>query len=155
MYARILVPIDGSPTSDRGLAEAVKLARLTGARLRLIHVIDVVAYSTAMDGFSMTAELLPIVREAGARILKTGQARVDAGGVPVETALIESRAGRVCDQVVADATTWEAELIVIGTHGRRGVGRMFMGSDAEQIVRLAASPVLLVRSPESAAPRER
>ena len=152
MYTRILVPVDGSPTSDQGLEEAVKLARLTGARLRLIHVLDLFTYATGMDGFSMTAELLPVLREAGEKVLATGKARVEAAGVPVEGALLESLAGRVCDQVVADAKTWGAELIVIGTHGRRGVGRVFMGSDAEQIVRLASSPVLLVRAPESTVP---
>ena len=152
MYTRILVPVDGSPTSDQGLEEAVKLARLTGARLRLIHVLDLFTYATGMDGFSMTAELLPVLREAGEKVLATGKARVEAAGVPVEAALLESLAGRVCDQVVADAKTWGAELIVIGTHGRRGVGRVFMGSDAEQIVRLASSPVLLVRAPESTVP---
>ena len=146
MYTRILVPVDGSPTSDRGLEEAVKLARLTGARLRLIHVIDLFTYATGMDGFTMTADLLLVLRESGEKMLKACKARVEAAGVPVETALLESLAGRVCDQVVAEAKNWEAELIVIGTHGRRGVGRVFMGSDAEQIVRLAASPVLLVRA---------
>lgn len=146
MYTRILVPVDGSPTSDRGLEEAVKLARMTGARLRLIHVIDQYIYATGMDGFSMTADLFVVLRESGDKILKACKARVEAAGVPVDTTLLESLSGRVCDLVVAEAKNWGADLIVIGTHGRRGVGRVFMGSDAEQIVRLAASPVLLVRA---------
>ena len=48
MYTHILVPVDGSPTSDRGLEEAVKLAKLTGARLRLIHVVDELIYAAGM-----------------------------------------------------------------------------------------------------------
>lgn len=149
MYTHILVPVDGSPTSDRGLKEAVKLAKLTGARLRLIHVVDELVYATGMDGVgAMTADLIPLLREGGERILKTCKARVEASGVPVETALFDSFAGRVCDLVVAEATRWHADLIVLGTHGRRGVGRVFMGSDAEQIVRLATVPVLLVRAGE-------
>ena len=146
MYTRILVPVDGSPTSDRGLEEAVNLARLTGARLRLIHVIDQYIYATGMDGFSMTADLFAVLREAGEKILKACKARVEAAGVPVETTSLESLSGRVCDLVVAEAKNWGADLIVLGTHGRRGVGRVFMGSDAEQIVRLAPTPVLLVRA---------
>lgn len=146
MYTKILVPIDCSATSDRGLEEAVKLARLTGARLRLLHVVDFFSYAIGMDGLAMTPDLVPALRESGETIMKTGKARVDAAGVPVETALIESVAGRVSDLVVADAKKWGADLIVIGTHGRRGVGRVFLGSDAEQIVRLAESPVLMVRS---------
>ena len=151
MYTHILVPVDGSPTSDRGLEEAVKLARLTGARLRLMHVVDQLIHSAGMEGFgAMTADLIPLLREGGERVLKTAKARVEASGVPVETALLDSFAGRVCDLVVAEATNWHADLIVLGTHGRRGVGRVFMGSDAEQIVRLATTPVLLVRLPEVA-----
>ena len=149
MYTNILVPVDGSPTSDRGLQEAVKLAKLTGARLRLIHVVEQLVYAAGMDGFgAMTADLIPLLREAGEKILRTAKARVEASGVPVETALFDSFAGRVCDLVVDEATKWHADLIVLGTHGRRGVGRVFMGSDAEQIVRLAPTPVLLVRSGE-------
>ena len=151
MYTHILVPVDGSPTSDRGLEEAVKLARLTGARLRLMHMVDQLVYSAGMEGFgAMTADLIPLLREGGETVLKTAKARVEASGVPVETALFDSFAGRVCDSVVAEATNWHADLIVLGTHGRRGVGRVFLGSDAEQIVRLATTPVLLVRLPEVA-----
>jgi nucleotide-binding universal stress UspA family protein len=152
MYTHILVPLDGSPTSDRGLEEAVKLAKLTGARLRLVHVVDDLIYATGMDNVgAMTADLIALVRGDGERLLKTGQARVEASGVPVETALFDSFTGRLCDLVVAEATKWPADLIVLGTHGRRGVGRLFMGSDAEQIVRLATVPVLLVRASEVAA----
>lgn len=146
MYTRILVPVDGSPTSDRGLQEAVKLATLTGAQLRLIHVIDQYIYATGMDGFALSGDLFLILRQSGEQMLKACKARVEAAGVPVDTNLIESMSGRVSDLVVAEAKNWKADLIVIGTHGRRGVGRVFMGSDAEQIVRLAASPVLLVRA---------
>lgn len=152
MYTHILVPLDGSPTSDRGLGEAVKLAKLTGARLRLVHVVDDLIYATGMDNVgAMTVDLIALARGDGERLLKTGRARVEASGVPVETALFDSFNGRVCDLVVAEATKWPADLIVLGTHGRRGVGRLFMGSDAEQIVRLATVPVLLVRASEVAA----
>lgn len=151
MYTHILVPIDGSATSDRGLEEAVKLAKLTGARLRLIHVIDQLFYAGGMEGFgAMTVDLIPLLREGGEKILQSCKLRVEAAGVPVDTVLFDSAAARVCDLVVTEATNWHADLIVIGTHGRRGVGRVFMGSDAEQIVRHAPTPVLLVRSAEAA-----
>jgi nucleotide-binding universal stress UspA family protein len=151
MYTHILVPVDGSPTSDRGLDEAVKLAKLTGARVRLMHVVDQLTYALGMDGFGATmVDLIPLLREGGEKILQTAKARVEASGIPVETALFDSFAGRICDVVIADATNWHADLIVIGTHGRRGVGRVFLGSDAEQMVRQAPTPVLLVRSGEEA-----
>ena len=149
MYTHILVPVDGSSTSDRGLEEAVKLAKLTGARLRLIHVVNQAVYATGMEGMTaMTADLVPLLRERGEQILKKCKTRVEASGVPVDTALFDDFAGRVCDLVVAEALKWPADLIVLGTHGRRGVGRIFMGSDAEQILRLAPTPVLLVRASE-------
>ena len=120
--------------------------------LRLVHVVDDLIYATGIDNVgAMTADLIALVRGDGERLLKTGQARVEASGVPVETALFDSFTGRVCDLVVAEAMKWPADLIVLGTHGRRGVGRLFMGSDAEQIVRLATVPVLLVRASEVAA----
>ena len=151
MYTHVLVPVDGSPTSNRGLEEAVKLARLTGARLRLMHVVDQLVYTAGLEGFgAVTADLVPLLREGGEQILKSAKTRVEASGVAVDTALFDSFAGRVCDLVVAEAKAWHADLIVLGTHGRRGVGRVLMGSDAEQIVRLAPIPVLLVRASEAA-----
>ncbi|MBC7954681.1 MAG: universal stress protein [Cytophagales bacterium] len=150
MYTQILVPVDGSSTSDRGLDEAVKLAKLTGARIRLVHVIDQLFYAGGMEGFgAMTVDLIPLLREGGEKILQACKIRVEAAGVPVDTVLFDSSSERVCDRVVTEATTWHADLIVIGTHGRRGAGRVVMGSDAEQIVRHATTPVLLVRSDET------
>ena len=151
MYTNILVPVDGSPTSDRGLDEAIKLAKLTGAQVRLFHAVDLLTYATGMGSFdAMTGDLIGLLRETGAQILNTCKARVDASGVPVDTAMSEGFDGRVCDLVVAEAKSWGADLIVLGTHGRRGVGRVFMGSDAEQIVRSAPIPVLLIRADDAA-----
>jgi nucleotide-binding universal stress UspA family protein len=148
MYKRILVPVDGSATSNRGLDEAIRLAKLTGARLRLVHVVDGLIFST---GFELaTGDIFGVLVDAGAKILSEARARVEASGVPVDTFLPETFGGRVCDIVNAQAKLWSADLIVIGTHGRRGVGRLFIGSDAEQIVRTATVPVLLVRPPASA-----
>ena len=116
MYTHILVPVDGSPTSNRGLDEAVKVAKLTGARLRLIHVVDQFVYAMGMDGNgAMAADLIPLLREGGEQILKTCKAHVEASGVPVDTALFDSFDGRVCDLVVAEAMKWQADLIVLGT----------------------------------------
>jgi nucleotide-binding universal stress UspA family protein len=156
MYTRILVPVDGSKTSDRGLAEAIRMARLTGGRLKLLHVIDGQLLALdSMAGLAVTPDLWNLLREAGEAILNRGRATVQAAGLPVETELREGLAQRVCDGVADAAKRWEAELVVLGTHGRRGVGRMLLGSDAEQVVRTSPVPVLLVRGEEAApvAPR--
>ncbi|MGM9488257.1 universal stress protein [Ideonella sp. YS5] len=151
MYTKILVPVDGSATSGRGLDEAIKLARLTGATIELLHVIDLMPLATTYEaGAALTPQVMQLLTEGGQQILAEAEARAKAAGVVVETQLIESPATRVCDQVVDEARRWGAELIVIGTHGRRGAGRLVMGSDAEQIARRAPVPVLLVRAPESA-----
>jgi nucleotide-binding universal stress UspA family protein len=150
MYQRILVPVDGSPTSNAGLDEAVKLARLTGASLRLVHVLDGLPLS--MGEASLTGDILGILLEAGSQILREAKRRVEASGVPVDTFLSETFGQRVCDVIVEQAVSYKADLIVLGTHGRRGVKRLFIGSDAEQILRSATVPVHLVRLPQAEAP---
>ena len=153
MYHRILVPVDGSPTSNAGLAEAIKLARLTGARVRVLHVVDETAFLLSGDSFApMSGDVFTLLKEAGQAVLETARVTVDAAGIPVDTALFDSLSSRLCDRVAEQVKKWGADVIVLGTHGRRGVGRMLLGSDAEQIVRTATVPVLLVRgaAPEPA-----
>lgn len=150
MYERILVPVDGSPTSLRGLDEAVRLATLTHASLRLIHVVDDLPLALSAEAYSPNlGELVTLLREGGETILRDARAKVAATGIPVDTVLRDTFEGRVCDQVIDAAKDWQADLIVLGTHGRRGPGRVLLGSDAEQILRLAPVPVLLVRAAQA------
>jgi nucleotide-binding universal stress UspA family protein len=157
MYQRILVPIDGSPVSQRGLEEAIRLAKLAQGRLRLVHVLDEMSLALAMDAQSgMAGKWLQTVRDDGARILEDAKRIALAEGIEVETALHERYSATVYpavvsesgvhDIVINEATQWGADLIVLGTHGRRGVSRLFLGSSAERILRLAPVPVLLVRT---------
>ncbi|WP_258127639.1 universal stress protein [Achromobacter anxifer] len=149
MYQRILVPIDGSATSELGLNEAIRLAQLTHASLRLIHVIDELSFALAVDSYGYYAgELLDLLRKSGAEILEKGMATVREKGLLVEGVLYENLDKTVQQRVIAEAESWKADLIVIGTHGRRGVRRMVLGSSAEGILRAAPVPVLLVRAPE-------
>ncbi|HEY9108258.1 MAG TPA: universal stress protein [Roseateles sp.] len=146
MYQRILVPTDGSSTAEKGLIEAIAVARLSGGRIRLLHVVDAMSVAIGADGLAgYSADVLPVLRDAGSAILDAAQGRVNAAGVAVDQSLREVLSGRVADQVVEEAEAWKADLIVIGTHGRRGVRRLVLGSDAEQILRAAQVPVLLVR----------
>jgi len=146
MYQKILVPVDGSGTSERALAEAIAVARLSGGRLRLVHVVVEPLEAMGIDGAMSTGvDIHQLVREGGQAVLAKAMAQVVAQGIAVDVELLDSFDGRLCDLVVRAALAWSAELIVIGTHGRRGVGRMLLGSDAEQILRIAPVPVLLVR----------
>lgn len=151
MYAKILVPVDGSLVSTLGLDEAIELGKLTGAQVRLIHVVDMLSVSLTPEASMQTSPtLFDRLREGGTQILERAKARCLQAGVAADTALVDTLTARVCDVVVEEARRWGAELIVIGTHGRRGLSRLLLGSDAEQILKLAPVPVLLVHAP----PRE-
>lgn len=152
MYRRILVPVDGSPASGAGLDEAIRLAGLTGAELRLVHVLDAAAHASGFEtGAVYCNEVVPRMKQIGGRLLDGARERCRRSGLEAEAVLLETLADRVCTLVVAQASDWGAELIVVGTHGRRGADRLIRGSDAEQIVRLSPVPVLLVRAPEEGA----
>ncbi|SEI46675.1 MULTISPECIES: universal stress protein [unclassified Achromobacter] len=149
MYERILVPIDGSDTSQFGLQEAIRVAKLAHARIRLIHVIDELSFALTVDAYSYHAgELLDLMRKNGAKLVETAQNTVRAQGIEADTALYENLDRTVQQRVLDEAAAWKADLIVIGTHGRRGARRLVLGSSAEGILRGATVPVLLVRSPE-------
>ncbi|MBH2010726.1 MAG: universal stress protein [Xanthomonadaceae bacterium] len=153
-YHQILVPVDGSPPSEKALDEAIRLARLNGARLRLVHVVDEMGY---VNGFESAVnylnDIIPLMRVAGEKLLAHDRQKALDQGVQADSVLIDEGPGRICDHVAEQATLAKADLIVVGSHGRRGIGRLLLGSDAEQIVRHALVPVLVVRAPvEGATP---
>ena len=131
MYDRILVPIDGSPTSERALAEAAGLARLCSATLRLLHVMDPLVHITGYERPEVfVREIEPALRKAAQDLLAKARDSVAGERVQVETVLVDSQGQRVSDTILDQAKAWPADLIVLGTHGRRGVDRVLMGSDA-------------------------
>ncbi len=149
MYRRILVPVDGSPAATQGLREAINLARDQGAAILLLHIVDewrVAAGDIAAVNLEAGSKSL---REAGAELLEQAESQARQAGVSVETALVEELGKPVGECIVQRAREWPADLIVCGTHGRRGMMRMLLGSSAEYIVRHAPVPVLLVRMAET------
>jgi nucleotide-binding universal stress UspA family protein len=146
MYRRILVPVDGSKTAALGLREAIRLAKDQGARLRLVHVVDKMAIIGVVEAGMNPGPVLARLARSGRKLLEHAHLRAKKLGVDAETALYEPVAKRVADTILGEAKKWRADLIVMGTHGRRGVRRMVLGSDAEQVMRLAEVPVLLVRA---------
>jgi nucleotide-binding universal stress UspA family protein len=155
MYDRILVPVDGSPTSEAGLLEAVRLARLSGGHIRLMHVVDELPFvpEAAVHGVVDTELATPALDRA-AEMLQAWRARVGESGVQVDTMLIEGAGAHLVGFVNDQVKAWKADIVVLGTHGRSGIGRTLIGSDAEQIVRHATVPVLLVRCATKAASSE-
>lgn len=148
VYRKILVPVDGSPASNRGLAEAIGLARNQGATLRLVHVLDELILGPGAETVVYLGNTVDLLREAGAQVVAKAEAAVQAAGLESESVILEITGGRAADSIVAEAKAWGADLIVLGTHGRRGARRLVMGSDAEEIVRTTPVPVLLVRMTE-------
>lgn len=152
MYKRILIPVDGSPTSLKALDTAIGLAKAFGAQLRLVHVVEELAYLSGYDQFGgYSGELIKAMRDNGVRILQEGMDKAKAAGVAVDNMLFDKFGERLGETVAESAKLWGADLIVLGTHGRRGIGRLLMGSGAEQVIRLAPVPVLVVRAPEEKA----
>jgi nucleotide-binding universal stress UspA family protein len=148
MYARILVPVDGSEASAQGLNEGIKLARDLKARVRLVHVVEPwVMVSTETLAVS-AHQIAETIRSVGAALLKDCEAMAAKEGIEVDAELVETIGGSAGEYIVQKAKEFDAELIVCGTHGRRGIRRLLMGSDAEYIVRRAPVPVLLVRNKE-------
>ena len=152
MYQKILVPVDGSPTATRALVAALQMARESGGSLRLLHVIEELAQVIAYDPYgAYPGDLAKVMRDNGHRVLADARAVAQAAGVPADERLVEASGERLAEAVVKEATSFGADLIVVGTHGRRGLGRVLMGSGAEQIIRHASVPVLVIRSEASEA----
>jgi nucleotide-binding universal stress UspA family protein len=147
MYGKILVPVDGSETSTRGLNEAIKIAKAQGSQLRLVHIVNefILNYTYAPGLYA--ENLIESLVKAGREVLDTAEKAAKREGVKADTVLIESIGGVAADLILGQAKVWQPDLIVMGTHGRRGLARLALGSDAEQVVRATTVPVMLVRGP--------
>jgi nucleotide-binding universal stress UspA family protein len=143
-YKRILVPVDGSRISTRGIIEATKLAQAGGARIRLLHVIDEMVWTNAIDSGAGTVSLIDSLRDAGKTIIRNALAVAKRHHAGVDTVVVEEFGTRVADVILSEAGKWRADLIVMGTHGRRGLERMLLGSDADRVIRRSSVPVLLI-----------
>jgi nucleotide-binding universal stress UspA family protein len=145
MYKKILVPIDGSETSTRGLSEAIEIAKGGGGQLCLVHVVNELILDYSYGARDYGSSVVDSLREVGNAILKQAEETVRKSGLSVQSVLLECVGGPAADSIVKQASEWHADLIVMGTHGRRGIRRFAMGSDAESVVRESPVPVLLVR----------
>jgi len=148
MYKHILVAVDGSETSNLALKESIKLAKEQHAALRLIHVVDETPAYMIVEAPYPIRQYQEALRKAGEKELTDCAAMVRDKGVIFDTklAIVETITQRICDLINEEAEQWPADLIVIGTHGRRGFNHLLLGSVAEGVIRLATKPVLIIRS---------
>lgn len=146
MFKRILVAVDGSDTAELALQEAIKLAKELQAQLRIVHAVDIVNINLGEE-FPNPSEISDAMVKSGQEILRKAEAVARRAGIPVEIQLIEidTLGHSIPEMIAADAEAWPADLIVICTHGRRGLSHLFLGSVAEGVVRVATKPVLLIR----------
>lgn len=150
MYERILVSIDGSNPSNRAIDEAVKLVALSQGRIRLVSIVPSLANAYAAGAYSgfVPLESQDAFEKETTELLGKAQADLKKRGVEAETKLISLEAGtdEIADAVLKEAEAWNADVIVLGTHGRRGVSRLLLGSVAETLLRIATVPLLLVKA---------
>ena len=157
MFKHILVALDGSAASNAGFKSALQLASDQHASVTGVSVIDDAAVTANFDGAYLPASyvdtLYDSLRENGRAILAKAESAARSAGVEFEPLLVESRGQTVAHAILQQARKAKVDAIVLGTHGRRGLSRILMGSDAEAVVRESRVPVLLVRSGERATRR--
>jgi nucleotide-binding universal stress UspA family protein len=143
LFKKILVPIDGSDTADKAMRMALDMARESLASVRFMHVIDDDRY---FSSYEFSADLRTYAFDNAKKLLQNAMDAAAALGVNADTQLINKPGQRLGENVADEAQNWGADLVVVGTHGRRGLGRVLLGSGAEQVVRLSPVPVLMVRA---------
>ncbi|MCW8409988.1 universal stress protein [Legionella sp. PATHC035] len=146
MSKKILIAIDGSDISTHAMQETIKLMKEEQVQLLILHVVEVHFMFPGIDYISLLSHYTKegqIILE-NAKKLVTGQPLVQCDTKLMEHNLLQ---GRISEAIVNEAKSWSADLIALGTHGRRGFNRLFLGSVAENTVRIATNPVLLIPPP--------
>lgn len=130
MYAKILVPIDGSQASNAGLTEAIKIAKSQGSEIRLMHVVNDLILDAGYGAGIYACDALEVLRKAGRDMLEAAQMRAQREGIKTDSVMLEAVGGPASDVILAEAKSCSPDLVVMGTHGRRGLARLVLGSDA-------------------------
>jgi nucleotide-binding universal stress UspA family protein len=145
MYNKILVAVDGSAASKCSLREAITLSVDQNAGLFLLNVVEEFSVLAQIAAIVSRDEMIDFLRECGKDVLDQARRIAAAIGVHAEMILRQTGYARVSEVIVNEARSGGYDLIVMGTHGRRGISRFALGSDAENVVRMSQVPVLLVR----------
>lgn len=153
MYKHILVAIDESPTSGQALREALALARLHGAGLEIAHAVDeslVPAFQSHGVVLADSRNLENAMYRLGESVLEEAAAVAREAGLSPRTRLLVSEDLHAADQIAQAVEQSGADLLVVGSHGRRGFQRLILGSVAEKLVRKVQVSVLIVRGVQAA-----
>jgi nucleotide-binding universal stress UspA family protein len=141
-----MLAVDGSNTSDLAVHEAIKLTKVLNAKLRIIYIVDETIFSY-IDEYVDFDTLWNGYKKVGDDILNKISKKMKHAQITYETNLIELKPGegRLAEKIVAEAENWPADMLIIGSHGRRGFSHLILGSVAEHVLRISKIPVLLVR----------
>lgn len=146
-YKHIMVAVDGSESSVLAMQEAIKLSKNQRSSLRIVHVLDdsFIHYGETYHDY---ASLLEHKRQNGNDILKKMGDLAHRAHIKYEIELLETKVleGRVAEKLMEAAQLKPTDMLIMGTHGRRGLSHLFLGSVAENVMRIATLPILLVRS---------
>jgi nucleotide-binding universal stress UspA family protein len=147
MFNHILVPVDGSAASSEALEKAVAVAQAFKSRVTVVSVIDIYAFvGMGIDAGHGHAEYLKAVTDQAETAVRDAKLIFDAAGIELIASVIE---GQVIYQNIIDAaTSANADLIVMGSHGRKGFAKLVLGSVASQVLAHTHLPVMIVRQPD-------
>lgn len=140
---RILVGTDFTETSDRAIDWAIELAAKLGSAVTILHAYEIPAISFPDGGLIATAQVAATLSNTASAALEKTVESYSGRGVPVDGML---REGEPAAEITAAADQVDADIIVIGTHGRRGIARALLGSVAERVIRTAHKPVMSVHA---------
>lgn len=150
MFRQVLVAYDGSAPAEAALTAALDLARGQPTDLLLAIVVADLPLDVEMSSGAMLEASREAQQAEAQRLLAAARVRVEEADLPCRCAVLQSGGRRTAEVLVEHAVREHAGLIVVGSHGRRGVSRAFLGSDAELVARLSPVPVLIVKSPSAA-----
>ncbi|WP_345795886.1 universal stress protein [Castellaniella sp. MT123] len=145
MYRQILVAVDGSEVANQAFEHAIGLAQQVGAKLLVIYIVEYPRTVYASEAFDVGPFYQAMLDEAKT-VLDKAKARLSQAGVQGEVKMIDSGniGNSVADELEDAVKTLGADLVVMGTHGRRGFQRLMLGSVAEAFVRRSPVPVMLI-----------
>jgi nucleotide-binding universal stress UspA family protein len=145
MYKHILIPTDGSPQSRKAIAGAVALAKAVGAKVTGVFAAPpatpIVYRNSLPVGFATMADHKRIIEESAARYLGVIEQAAKKAGVPCE--VITATSDYPADTILSTAKKKKCDLIVMATHGRRGISGVLLGSETQRVVTHAEIPVLV------------
>lgn len=144
MFKRILVPVDGSPTSMAAVGKAIGMAQSFGAAVTLVCVIDPYPFSGVGTDFAYgQAEYLSLAMAQAHRSIHDAEVTFKAAGLVTETCIVENRAPH--EGILETAEQQGVDLIIMGSHGLRGIQRFLLGSVAQKVLSGSDVPVMVVR----------